>query len=208
MSQPVLKLAFDVVNQALVSYVGSVDRLPPLRQAHYPVRIYLVQPIADAPPNGEQYELYDASGFDGLRIGIWSNSTGIIGDDDAYKLALCSELDLAYVDDGDGNMCFQGTLNTLTDQMADHIDTANSADAYLAVNLVLGGVLTPVFDQQGGTNIKIYSATDGGSGVIPVDMTAAVPMITLPLHIKDPDSGELYAIVRTAPGTLQFTQIG
>ncbi len=201
-----LSFAFDVVNQAFVpGYNGGAQNLPDFRQGKYPgTKIYLVQPVADfIPGQTQEYEAYNATGK-GLRVGFWSESTGDLGDEDAANLALTDQLGWTYNTDDADFPYFTGEINTYTQQVADFVASDNSKKAYFAVNLTSGGVLTPVFDHKGSTNVTLLSATDGGGGV-PVDMTRAVPRITLPMELFDPGSGEIYLWSRTAAGVLEMT---
>jgi len=203
---PQLILAFDVVNQSLVPFKGSSATLPPFRQGVYATRIYLVQPSPTFVPGSAAYQTYDASDFDGIRVGFWSASTGTLDDSDDYLLALTPHTDWTPGTDDDGDDYFDGDLNTFTAQMASHIGAAAYKAAYFAVNLVDGTTLRPVFDQkQGATNVIVNSATDDGSGTLPVDMTEAIPTTTLPWHVVDPGSGEIYALTRTSAGVLEWS---
>lgn len=201
-----LILAFDVVNQAYVGgYNGSAAVLPAFRQGQYQTKIYLVQPVSNALPGSNSYEAFDATGYDGLRVGIWSASTGTLGDEDANVLALTDQLGWAYVTSDPDNPYFAGTFNTLTQQVADWIGTATSKAAFFAANLTNGTALSPVLDQKGGVNVTLYAGTDGGGGV-PIDMTQLVPLVGLPLQFKNPATGHIFAIVESAssPPTLEF----
>lgn len=206
MSSPLI-LAFDVVNQQYVAgYKGSASALPDFRQGQFQTKIYLVQPVSDSIPGVTSYEAFDAGDYDGLRVGFWNNSTGTIGDEDANNLALTDQLGWAYITTDPDYPYFAGVINTFTDQVAAHIGSANNKRAYFAVNLVLGLVLTPVFDHKNGENVNLLSATDGGGGV-PIDMTGLVPLITLPLQFKNPVTGHIFAMTETEddPPTLQYT---
>lgn len=202
-----LILAFDVINQAYVGgYASSALSLPSFRQGQYVARIYLVQPVAESIPGQQEYEAYDSTGYS-LRVGIWSSSTGTLGDEDALALALTDQTGWTYNTSVAGFPYYTGTFNTYTSEMASLIGSSNSASAYFAVNLTAGGILFPVYDHRGANNVTVLSATDGGGGA-PVDMTSSTPRITLPLEILDPGSGELFAITRTSSGVLEFSFIG
>lgn len=204
-----LILAFDVVNQVLVSYRGSATSLPQFRQGSYRTKIYLVQPDADSPPGTIQYEIADVVGvYDGLRVGFWKASTGTIGDEDTNVLALTDQLGWSYnTTDDPSYPYFEGVINTHTQEMADWIGSESSKTAFFAVNLVIGSTLYPVLDQYGGSkNATINAATDAGGGV-PVSMTGGVPIVKLPVQFLDEATGELYALTRTSAGVLSFTWI-
>lgn len=202
---PQLILAFDVVNQTLVQFKASAAALPPLRQGVYTLRLYLLQPNPEFIPGRPSYEIFDTSSFDGLRVGIWSDSTGTLDDSAEFLLALTPHTGFTATTDDDGDACFDGSFNTFTQQMADHIGEDTHAAAYFAVNLVSGTTLYPVFDQkQGATNVIVNAATDDGSGDLPVDMTETIPTTTLPWHVIDPGSGEIFALTRTSSGVLEF----
>lgn len=195
-------LAFDVVNQKLASFQGSAATLPPFRQASYQLRVYLVQPVADSVPGEEQYEIFDSTSFDGLRIGFWSSTTGTLGDSPSFVLALTPQTDLIYV--ADTYSYYQGEISLYTQQIAAAMGSNSTLSAYLAVNLVDGATLYPVYDHEGGsTNVVINSATDEGGG-LPIDVHATVPNVDLPVHFTDAASGEVYALTRTAAGVLEF----
>jgi hypothetical protein len=200
-----LKLAFDVPNQRLVVFNGSSADLPPFRQGFYdPVIIYLVQEVAGAFPGEARYEAFDITGFDSIRLGFFSASTGTIGDSGDYLLAIASQDVWDYDATDPDAPFFTGSLNTYTTQVADWIGTAAFKAAYFCLNLVAGTNLHPVYDQRnGGTNCIINAATDEGGGV-PVNVTTTPHLVTLPWHFLDPGSGEVYALTRTAPGTLTF----
>lgn len=200
----VRKFSFDVVNQTLVSWQGSATTLE-FGQSVYSVEIRLVQPAAETIPGKVSYEPFDPTGYDGLRIGIWSNSTGALGDSGDTILALTPHTGFTYNTADPDDPYYSGTFSTYTEEIATWFGTAKTKGAYLAVNLVSGTTLTRVFDHKNGaTNCTLNTATDDGSGDLPVDLSTAVPTTTLPWHIHDPASGEVYALTRTSAGVLEF----
>lgn len=210
MAQPQLILAFDVVNNLLVSnWQGSRSGVPQFSQSNYTLRLYLLQPNPDAivgsvAATTQQYSTYDLTGFDGVRLGLWSNSTGTLDDSSGYLLALTPHTGFTLTEDEDGNECFEGEFNTFTQQIADWLGAAQTKAAYLACYLVSGVTLTKVYDQQNGqTNALVNSATDDGSGILPIDMTQEIPLIPFPCHFRA-SSGNVYALEETSPGVVQW----
>ena len=199
-----LSLSFDVVNRALVPFKGTSAILPDFRQTRYSARIYLVQPVSSPIPGSDSYEIFDASEFEGLRLGLWKGTTGTLGDAPALLLALADQLNWNLVQDDDGDDCWEGTLNCNTTQVETYLGGASSKRAYLAVNLTSGTELHEVYDHRGGTqNCTINSATDEFSGVA-IDITAAVSTITLPLQIINPVNGHVFALSETSDGVLTW----
>lgn len=204
-----LVLAFDVVNQRLVSFQGSSLSLDNFRQSVFDVTVYLVQPTANLIPGQASYTIFDATAYDGLRVGIWQNSTGTAGDAAGLLLALTDQTGWTYTTDISGNKCFTGQFNVNTDQVATWLGTAAYKPAFFAINLTLGTLLYTVFDQRSGsTNCTINAATDEFSGV-PINVTGIVPLISLPCQWKNAATGHIFALteVASSPPTLQFTCI-
>lgn len=166
-----LTLAFDAVNHRLVrNYRGSANVLE-FGQTTYSTRIYLVQPSADSIPGLPAYEAFDSTGFAGLRVGLWSDSTGTLSDSDEYLLALTPDSGWTYNDDAPLYPYYEGELNFYTEQVADFLGSEKTGSAYFAVNLMAGTSLYAVFDHVNGrTNASLYSATDEGGGT-PIDVT-------------------------------------
>lgn len=195
-----LILAFDVVNQTLVSgYNGSASALGPIRQGKFDARIYLVEPNPDfitGQPVIEQYSAFDVSSYAGIRLGIWDNSTGTLNDSGANVLALTAQENWTYVTTAPLLPYFSGTVNTLTEEMEAHIGSSNSKAAYFAINLVRDTDLFPVFDHRSTSNIIVYSATDDGGGVLPIVITGAAARIPLPMQFG-PDADGLVWVLST-----------
>lgn len=205
-----LKLSFDVVNQTLVSWQGSTTNLD-FGQTLYDVQVRLVEPDTSAAPNLPAYTAFDDSDYDGIRLGIWSDSTGTMDDSSTYVLALTLHSAFTKNTDDAADPYWEGQLNCYTQQVADFIQAASgnkTRAAYFACNLVSGTTLSRVYDHKGGrTNCVLNSATDDGSGDLPVDMTTAIPTVALPWHFTDATSGETYALTRTSAGVLTFVWI-
>lgn len=189
-----LVLAFDVVNQALVFFNGSAGALPQFRQGAYNTTIYLVRPVPGAIPGVSSYEPIDATEYDGIRVGIWSHTTGDTGDENNYLLALTPQEGWTY-DISDPDLpCFTGVFNTHTDEMAGYIGGEAYKDAYFAVNQVKGLDLYPVFDhKQGAKNCTINSATDAGPS-FSIVMTQGTPFLPVGTQIRGAN-GEVWAFV-------------
>jgi hypothetical protein len=205
-----LKLSFDVVNQTLVSWQGSTTRLE-FGQTAYACQIRLVEPATTFSPNSPAYTAFDDTDYDGIRLGIWSDSTGTLSDSATYVLALTPHTGFTKNIADSEDPFWEGTLNCYTQQVADFVQAASgnkTRAAYLACNLVSGSTLTRVFDHRAGaTNCTLNSATDDGSGDLPVDMTTAIPTVTLPWHFRDAASGEIYALSRTSAGVVEFVWV-
>lgn len=205
-----LSLAFDVVNQTIVSWNGSTTNLS-LGQTVYDCTVRLVQPTASATPNQPAYEPFDDTDYDGIRMGIWSDSTGTLDDSSTYVLALTLHAGFTKNTDDAEDPYWEGQLNCYTEQVADFIQDATNHQtraAYFAVNLVSGTTLSRVYDHRDGrTNCVLNSATDDGSGDLPVDMTTVIPTVTLPWHFRDAATGEVYALTRTSAGVVEFVWV-
>ncbi len=190
-----LVLAFDVVNQALVPYQGSPSALPQFRQGVYDLTIYLVQPVTDVVPGLNEYEAFDSTGYDSIRVGIWKDSTGTLDDSSEYVLALAPSESWTYDDSNPDYPVFTGQLNCNTAEMAAFIGADTHKAAYFAVNLVAGAVLHPVFDHRlGATNCTVNSATDDASGVLPVAVTDGRRLLQLPVYLRSEDGAREYVI--------------
>ncbi len=191
-----LVYAFDVVNQAIVSFNGSSISLNSFRQGRFPAKIYLVKPKPNfATGQSSAYEGYDPrdDDFDGLRVGFWKDSTGTLSDSDPNKLALTDQLGWTFDPDTDPDApFFYGYIDLSLEVMANWIADAKSKGCYFAVNLVAGAALSPVFDQKGSANSIVYAATDDGIGA-GVDMLDAIPIINLPCKFKAAN-GHIYLI--------------
>lgn len=205
-----LKLSFDVVNQTIVSHNGSTTRLE-LGQTTYDIQVRLVQPATSYTPNSPAYTAFDDSDYDGIRVGIWSDSTGTLSDSSTYVLALTLHAGFTKNTDDAADPYWEGQLNCYTQQVADFIQGATdhkTRAAYFACNLVSGSTLSRVYDHRGGsTNCTLNSATDDGSGDLPVDMTTVIPTVALPWHFRDAASGEIYALSRTSAGVVEFVWV-
>lgn len=166
-----LILAFDVVNRRLVrNYQGSANALE-FGQTTYSTRIYLVQPSAVFIPGFPAYEAFDSTAYGGLRVGLWSDSTGTMADSDAYVLALTPDTGWTYNSAAPLYPYYEGELNFYTEQVAAFLGAKKTGSAFFAVSLMAGTTLYTVFDHVGGAeNAKIYSATDEGGGVA-IDVT-------------------------------------
>lgn len=182
MPRPNLILCFDVENRQLVAARGGTVDLTNLLRAVYQVRVYLVKPRSSSNAINVTYEKFDPTGYDGIRLGIWTSSEGT----DETQLTLTDQTGWAYNTDDADNPYWSGQLNLLTAAVTSALGTEATLDAYLACNLVSGADLVNVFDQTGGnTNCTIQQKTDPGSG-IGVSMTTGVPTITLPCRfVKD-----------------------
>lgn len=159
MSAPNLILAFDIANHRLVSFRGSSTDLT-LRQSRYSARIYIVTPSATSNFGQTTYSAISFSQYNGLRAGIWSGSTGTLGDANALLLAIADELAWALTTDSGGVQCYEGIFDCNTAAVATFIGSASYASGYFAVNLVLGTDLVSVFDHNGTANVVINASTD------------------------------------------------
>jgi len=206
---PSLILAFDIANHALVSFQGSSSTLPQLRQTRYNARIYIVAPSATSNFININYATVDYTQYDGIRMGIWSASTGTTGDSATYLLALTAQADWTLTTDSNGYQCFEGIFNCNTTQMATFLGSASTGTAFLAVNMTKSTDLLEVFDQRSGTkNVTVNSATDEFSGVA-ISVTGSQSTFTLPCEFYNPVSGHRFAVTEaaTSPPTILITCI-
>ncbi len=200
-------LAFDVVNQKIVgSYKGSAAALDFFRQGVFVVKLFLVQPATDFVQGRASYEGFDSTGYDGLRVGFWKDSTGTLHDSDANQLVLVDQLGWTYDNSDPDNQFYVGLIDLRTQEMADWIGLAKSKGCYFAINLVAGADLYPVYDQRNNTNATVYAATDDGTGN-GINTQARPPLLTLPLQIKSPSTGHIFVMEEEVgdPPTIKFT---
>lgn len=199
-----LKLTFDVTTGNLVPWQGSASTLPDFRQGRTPVQIRFVTPNPDAIVGSintsfSQYEVADLTGYLGVRMGIWSNSTGTLDDSSAFLIALIPHTDFTYDTSDLADPFFSGTFNTYTTEMANAIGLNKSLSAYFAVGFVNADLtLQPVYDQRGSANCTVYSATDDASGALPTSAIPGYRAITLPVYFKSADGLRTYVLDENA----------
>lgn len=203
MAVSTLRLSFDVVNQAIVAYNGTPSALPQLRQNTYPVKIFLVQPNTSAVPGGQQvYVPYDGNNLVGFRMGIWSASTGTLGDSDNFKLAFTPEWEFTY-DPADGS--YNGTFDCHTVELGAQIGAAASGDFFFAAGIVTDGQVVAVYDQKGGKkNCTVNAATDEG-GNAATSVINNIPTFKTPVQFTG--NGRTVAINVGADGSVTWTII-
>ena len=195
-------------NKALVSSNGSQTALDKLKKGVYRTRIYPRQPSSNSTSINSSTVAFDASTYDGIRIGIWSASPGT----DANLLTLTDQTGWTYnVDDAD-NPYFEGDLITNTDQITTWLAGATCDDAFLSIALVRGADITPIYDFAvcGTENIEIQNQTDPGSGNS-INMTGLVPKIPVPCQfvLGTPPNEIIFSvtIIPGSPPVFDITQI-
>lgn len=200
-----LKLTFDVTTGNLVPWQGSAATLPDFRQGVIPAQIYFVEPNPEAifgsvNTSFAQYIAADLSAYSGVRIGLWNASTFANNDSEEAILALATDFTLNE-DDADAPF-FEGNFNLQTDEIGEL--EGKTASAYFTVVLVRGDLtLHPIYDQRGGANCTIFSATDDGFAAMPA-ASAQLSPIALPVRFIDEATGEKYELTRTGVGILSF----
>lgn len=195
-----ITLVIDRQNRTLVQSGASVAQLPNLSQRDtVALLIKLADPPAN-PVNGSPTILTGADITAGKpRVTIASQATGTGGDEDTYVLAKIREADFTWDADQSG---FTANLPLNTTQMEAAIGTGESVVAEFEVRWSIGGNLSTLL--AGPKNaVTIYANADEGSDPA-VDIVDGVQRFTLPMQFRDPVSGELYALTRTAPGVLSF----
>lgn len=203
-----LKLSLDINSGQFVAHQGSVAALPPLRQGKLDVELRLVVPNPDAVPGLATFTAADLTGYLGVRMGIWSDSTGTLDDSSDYLLALTPHDAFTYNTDDVDDPYFTGTLDLYTQELADEMGSEKVLMAYFAIGLVRADLtIEPVFDHRGAPSCTVYSATDDASGTLP---TAALPgyrPIILPVYFQSADGERHYVLTEneTEDGLI-FTQ--
>jgi hypothetical protein len=205
--------AFDVLGKIPILDNGSTDNLSMLRRGVYPgFKIFLRQPNSSESPTGlNPYEKFDITGYDGIRVGIWSASPGTadpyVDENNGTLLTLTDQTGWTYNTDDPDNPYWTGQLNLNTPEIVAWLGTETCRDAYLAVYLVSGADTTPVydFDKCDSPNIEIRNRTDPGSGNS-TNMTGANPVLIAPTELLFPN-GNRYALTETAPGTVSWSWI-
>ena len=184
------KLAIDVTSGVLVDYQGSPSALEPFRQGRETVQVRLVQPTTVSAFVNASYEPADISAYLGLRLGIWSNSTGTLDDSATYVLALTPHDQFTYNTADADDPYFTGTLDTYTSELAAFLGSEKSKDAYFAVGLVNADLtINPIYDHRGTVNCTCLSATDDASGTLPTSAVPGTRFITLPVFFTKTVAG-------------------
>jgi len=201
-----LILALLADGSGLVSYRGSVSTLPNFRKAVYNVTLYVVTKDPNFSDINSNYTPIDATTYDGLRMGMWKSSPGT----DANLLAITKDTDWTLTTDSGGVQCFQGTFQTLTDEMTAFV-TDTEATVWLAINLYKGLNLYPLLDWDTAAeaedgNATVRNVTDPGTSYSVV-ATQANPILSGTTTIKIGANYYAFTANPSDPTQLLLTQV-
>jgi len=200
MPAPVITLALSAGRFVVVN--GSRSLFNELNRGVYFIRVYLRQPNPTFQPGQEDTVAFDATGYDGLRFGLWQDNPG----EDATQLALTDQTGFTYNTDDPDNPCFEGWFSTDTAEITEWLDGECHDDCFLAISLVSGAEVIPVLTNTCDANFTIYAQVDPGSG-IGVDMVPRVPRIPLPCQFEQDGIVYLARIIPGTPNLLEISEI-
>lgn len=191
MADPVITLAVSAGN--FVVFNGSRSTFKELNRGVYLTRIYLRQPNPVFIPGSSDTSVFDATTYDGIRVGLWEDNPGT----EDNQLALTDQTGWTYNTDDEDAPYFEGYLITRTDAITTWLGDECHKACFLAIGLVSGTNVTPIISNTCDENFTIYATVDPGSGSGDI-MTTATPVVTLPrIYTQD---GVRY-LLQIIPGT-------
>jgi hypothetical protein len=194
-----ITLVIDRQNRVLVQSGASVAQLPALSQRDAVALLIQIADPATGVGSAVNILATDDISTGSLRVTVSQKATGTAGDENEWLLAKLREADFTWDAAQSG---FTAVLNLNTVQMQNYIAAAESCQAEFEVRYSKGGALSTLL--PGPKNkVTIWANDDEGADVA-VDILLGVPTFTLPVQFRDPASGELYALTRTAPGMVAF----
>lgn len=193
----------DRQNRVITQVGASVSQFPNLSQRD---SVPLLVKIADPPtnPQGGSATVLTSTAIStgSLRLVVASKANSN-QNDTTYWLA--NVLEAGWTWDS-GQQGFTGVLNLNTTAMQAFMAAQSGELATVEIEIrFVPATGNPSTLLPGPNNkITIFENDDTGAAMA---MIGGIPTWLLPLQFKDPASGEVYVLARTAPGVLSFDQI-